>query len=278
MKLVAAMRAKNESAIIAETIPRLLKQCDAVVVLDNGSTDDTGPHARDLGARVLRYVPHAYHEGLERTILYCLARFAASELAGGDDDLYVLSADADEVWDGDLRAECERATAKSPPHVGAWTFPLYDLRLCDAAPEEHQLSFPLVPNRVWAEPFFRRIPRLFLADESRCLVVWPFREHHTTIPRVEAGCVMHLATPVRHYGLCRSVADFEDKRRRYTTQHRGEAYDAEWRQAKAVIPSNLLRRWEPGTVPPSDAVECHVGSNVAKRDPKDRSRILSEVW
>jgi len=45
---------------------------------------------------------------LERTILNYLCQFVASGVADGDlSRCYGLYADADEVWDGDLRAELE---------------------------------------------------------------------------------------------------------------------------------------------------------------------------
>jgi glycosyltransferase involved in cell wall biosynthesis len=264
---VAAVRAQNEADILHETLPLLLAHCDDVVLLDNGSDDDTAGIARAAGARVLEYSPPFYHEALERTMLYHLAKFVGADL--------ILSADSDEAWEGDLRAEAERLHSGDRRST-AWTFPLYDLRLCDAAPEEHAVTSPLHPNRRWTEPFFRRIPRLFRAGV--CLVVQPFHEHHTTIPKIPRSMLGQAATPIRHYGLCRSIADFEGKRRRYTAQHRGQAYDDVWRKARAVIPAEHLREWPPGAPPPADAVEVHLGSNVAKYALGDRSKIVSPVW
>jgi len=275
--VVAGVRAKNEASILGETLPLLLRHCDAVVVLDNGSTDDTAAVAAQCGCHVLCYRPPFYHEALERTILNHLCQFVAAGLAEGDlSRCYELSADADEVWDGDLRAEVEAVHAGHDSGAFAWRFPLYDLRLCSAAPEEHLVVSPLYPHRCWAEPFFRRIPRLWRLDGP--LVVFPFREHHTTLPNFPAGSVRQATTPVRHYGLCRSVADFEAKRERYSTgQHAGQAYSREWELAHAVIDREHLVRWEPGAPPPA-GVECHLGSNVAKRDPDNRDRIISAVW
>jgi len=267
MKLVAAVRAKDEADILEETLPRLVEQCDEVVLLNNGSTDDTGDVARALGARVLDFVPHDYHEALERTISYNLARFVGADM--------ILSADADEIWEDGLREEAERLHDEERTRT-AWTFPLYDLRFCDGAPDEHQLASGLYVNRQWVEPFYRRIPRLFRA--GICLTVWPFQEHHTTIPRVPPSMLGASTVPIRHYGLCRSIGEFERKRARYTGQHAGRAYDEVWQKARAVIPEEHLRRWPPGEAPPADAVEVHLGSNVAKYALDDRSKIISEVW
>jgi len=277
--LVAGVRARNEASILAETVPLLLRHCDAVVVLDNGSTDDTATVARDVGARVLAYRPPFYHEALERTVLNHLCQHVASELADGDlSRCYELYADSDEVWDGDLRAELETIHAADDGGALAWNFRMYDLRLCLAAPKEHLLASPLYPHRRWCEPFFRRTPKLFRLDGP--LTVEPFREHHTPLPAggFPQGSVRRTDVPIRHFGLCRSIADFEGKRERYTTQHAGQAYDVEWQQAKAVLAPEHLRVWEPGGPPPADATECHLGSNVAKRDLEHRERIISSVW
>lgn len=56
MKVVAVIPAYNEGQRIAATIADALPYCDAVVVTDDCSKDDTGEAARAAGAHVLRHI------------------------------------------------------------------------------------------------------------------------------------------------------------------------------------------------------------------------------
>lgn len=56
MKVVAVIPAYNEGKRIAATIADAAKFCDAVVVTDDCSKDDTGGVARAAGAHVLRHI------------------------------------------------------------------------------------------------------------------------------------------------------------------------------------------------------------------------------
>ena len=56
MRISVVLPAKNEATGLRQTLPRILEQCpDAeIIVVDDGSTDDTAEVASALGARVLR--------------------------------------------------------------------------------------------------------------------------------------------------------------------------------------------------------------------------------
>lgn len=270
MKTVAWIRAKNEASIIGETVRHLLDlEAAAVCVLDTGSDDGTPELARAAGAQVVCVELPFYHEALERMMALTLARGHAPDL--------IIQLDADEFIEGEeplpkaLRRECKRARTLG------WTLRLLDLRFCAEHPEEAEVVSDLRAHRQWVEPFYRRLLRVYRDWPGLCFL--PFQEHHTALVNLPGHTVRPLeGVWLRHYGLCRSVADFEGKRQRYTTQHQGRAYDQEWQQARCFIPERHLRSWPAGQAPPGEAVEVHLSSNVAKRALSDRQRIVSEVW
>lgn len=53
--IIAAIPAFNEEGMIAKIVVRAAKHVDKVVVVDDGSTDDTGIIAEALGAHVIRH-------------------------------------------------------------------------------------------------------------------------------------------------------------------------------------------------------------------------------
>jgi len=269
MRVHAWLRVKNEVGIIADVVTHLLEiGCAKVCVLDTGSEDGTVEVARQAGAEVVRSRLPFYHEAAER--------YAAIVLAKAGDPDWIVQLDADEYIDGSFMEELEWVSRKQPCLAGL-RLRLYDFRFCDAAPEEMTIAAPLPPNRRWVEPFYRRLLRVYRPLDELCII--PFVEHHTALVAIEPDLVGDMrGCTLRHYGLCRSAEDFERKRHRYTTQHRGRAYDMEWRHAHAIIPREYLREWPLGEPPPADAIEVHVGSNIAKRDVNNRNRIVSVVW
>ncbi|MHB8511421.1 MAG: glycosyltransferase family 2 protein [Actinomycetota bacterium] len=54
MHLVAIVPARNESERISATVLALRTFCDEVIVVDDGSVDETSTRARDAGARIVR--------------------------------------------------------------------------------------------------------------------------------------------------------------------------------------------------------------------------------
>jgi len=264
VRVHAWIRAKNEAAIIGYTVRYLLEAgVDRVFVLDTGSEDGTADVAKSAGAETLTLRLSFYHEPLERMIALSIARL-------GEPDI-IVQLDADEYIEGPLLEALKETLAQRQKHT--WTIRLYDFRFCEEHPEEAAILAPLLPNRRWAEPFFRRIPRVYRPRPE--LQFLPFQPHHSACVAVQPRTLGHIeACVIRHYGLCRSAAEFEVKRQRYTVQHAGRAYSAEWQEAHCFIPQAHLREWPLDAPPPADAIEVHLGSNVAKRDLHDRSHIV----
>lgn len=90
-RIVAAMIAKDEGRFIQGAVRSALRLCDAVVVYDTGSSDDTVEKARSAGATVV--------EGEWRQD-FAWARNQAIDAAGEAD--WILSLDADERLSGDV--------------------------------------------------------------------------------------------------------------------------------------------------------------------------------
>ncbi len=86
MKTVAVVPAWNEAQAIGEVLDGLLPRVDAIVVVDDGSTDATGKIAAARGARVLRHV-------LNRGLGAAIATGMRAALDDGAD--IVLTFDAD---------------------------------------------------------------------------------------------------------------------------------------------------------------------------------------
>lgn len=84
--IVAAIPAFNEEKTIAKIVVRAMKQVDRVVVVDDGSTDDTAMIAERLGAYVIR---HEENKGYGAAIRSCFS--AAKDLAA--DVLVTLDGD-----------------------------------------------------------------------------------------------------------------------------------------------------------------------------------------
>lgn len=89
--LSAILIAKNASKTIVETLASL-GFCDAIIVLDSGSQDDTVSIARALGAKVVETDWLGYGIQKQRALSFVETTWA-------------LSIDCDEVISGDLRAE-----------------------------------------------------------------------------------------------------------------------------------------------------------------------------
>ena len=89
--LSAILIAKNASKTIAETLVSL-DFCDAIIVLDSGSQDDTVAVARSFGAKVVETDWLGYGIQKQRALSFVETTWA-------------LSIDCDEVVSADLRVE-----------------------------------------------------------------------------------------------------------------------------------------------------------------------------
>jgi glycosyltransferase involved in cell wall biosynthesis len=87
--LTAIISAYNEEETIGEVVSRTLRHVDEVIVVDDGSTDDTSPLAEEAGAEVIR---NAVNVGKRRSLV------RGYRAAHGD---IVVSLDADLQHDPD---------------------------------------------------------------------------------------------------------------------------------------------------------------------------------
>lgn len=119
-RLVSAILARNEAGedrYLARVLARCAEFSDAVLVLDDGSTDDTAAVARAAGCVVVTRDAAGFW-GTSETPARRELWERAADLAG---DGWVLMCDADMVLRGDPRRLCASWDA------AAWAWPLVDL-------------------------------------------------------------------------------------------------------------------------------------------------------
>lgn len=118
MTTVAVSMVKNEADVIAATVGHMLTQVDAVIVADNGSTDDTRAILDALPITVMDDTDPAHYQGRKMTALAHLARTEY----GAD---WVIPFDADEWWYspfGTIAGVCAEVTGE----FGMLTAALFD--------------------------------------------------------------------------------------------------------------------------------------------------------
>lgn len=86
IRTLVAMPAHNEEAAIAKTILGARRHADAVLVVDDGSTDETAAIAEALGAIVVRHGTNRGYGGALQTIFATARRLGAQELVIIDAD------------------------------------------------------------------------------------------------------------------------------------------------------------------------------------------------
>ena len=86
VRTLVAMPAYNEEAYIAKTVLGAKRHADAVLVVDDGSTDDTVPIAEALGAMVIRHTTNKGYGGALQTIFSAARDLGAEELVIIDSD------------------------------------------------------------------------------------------------------------------------------------------------------------------------------------------------
>lgn len=86
IRTLVAMPAHNEEAAIAKTVLGARRHADAVLVVDDGSTDETAAIAEALGAIVVRHTTNRGYGGALQTIFSTAREMGAEELVIIDAD------------------------------------------------------------------------------------------------------------------------------------------------------------------------------------------------
>lgn len=200
--LIGACLARNESArYLRRVLTNAASFCDKIVLLDDGSIDDTVEVARSFGAEVTVRPSTGWWggegEGNARAELWRLASAAAGP--GG----WVYVTDADHELMGVTRADMQ-ALAKAE-HVTGWAWPLYD---CWDSDQTHRV------DGMWQA---WRTPRVWMAQVPPASFVpeWQRADIHVGHWPANLQLVSGLAPGwIRHLGYVDS-ADRALKARKY---------------------------------------------------------------
>ncbi len=181
LKISAIIPAKNEEKMIAGAIKSLL-WCDEIIVVDNGSTDDTITIAKKMGAKVI--------ECESKEIDFSKPRNMGAKEASGDWLLYV---DADERATEELRVEIEKAIESSV--LNAYSLPR----------QNNFLGHDMRYGGWWPD----RVMRL-IRKES--LTRWEGKLHEQPVIKGDKG---ELATPLYHI-THRSLSEMIEKTNKWS--------------------------------------------------------------
>jgi len=204
VRCVGAILARNEADRYLPRVLENVKQfCDQIVVVDDGSTDNTVEVCRNAGAAVLKTTSDGWWGKNESSPRELLWRFAADE-AGPDGWIYV--ADADHELIGITPSQFK--VLLKAQGVNCWAFPLWD---CWDSDTLHRVDGYW---QAWRNPR----PWLFRSQPNPGFTpVWASRGIHaghcpSNYPLV-AGLVPH-GVGLRHLGYVRK-ADREAKAAKY---------------------------------------------------------------
>jgi glycosyltransferase involved in cell wall biosynthesis len=196
MKIYAMILTRNEAAHITACIESV-RYCDAVIVFDSFSDDDTPALARAAGAEVIQRVFDDYAG----------QRNAALEAVRDRAD-WVLFVDADERVTGALAEETRRVIEQG----GAAGFRI---------PRHNYLFGKLTLGAGWYPDYQTRLLKVGAASYD------PARKVHELV--ILDGAEGTLQQPFIHYNYS-DAAQFHDKQRRYS------AYDARMMYEQGVRP------------------------------------------
>lgn len=169
MGITGCMLVKNEEKILYNSLESLSKFVDEIIVVDNGSEDDTVKIAKEFGCRVISSADSQLDEG--RNLYLEEAK---------EDWIFVL--DADEYVDVVSGQKIRTAIAKIPD----WIWYIYLPR------------FEYLGNGKWTAI---RAPRLF--RNKNCIRYNNFKVHASVTPSivVAGGKCCNLYAPIHHYDI-----------------------------------------------------------------------------
>lgn len=122
VQLVSAILARNEASgdrYLRRVLDRCRQFSDTIVLLDDGSTDETPKVAESMGAKVFHREHQPAAWGNEVSARQELWEIARAHARGWDD--WVLICDADQLLMGDVRGLCLTR------ELNAWAMPLFDM-------------------------------------------------------------------------------------------------------------------------------------------------------
>jgi glycosyltransferase involved in cell wall biosynthesis len=240
--LYALTLVKDEADVIAQSVRYATAFCDRVVVLDNGSTDDTWAVVEELGRELPGVVVPwgVEHRPFERRLRGLMYDELRHEL--GPDDWF-MQLDADEFLLEDPRPALATAGRKGYDRVRTWQaqFQFTDVDLAEWEAGRDDRARPIEQRR-----------HHFVVDwrESRFWRNRPDQEwgpsNASTVPAFADRPSPH-ALVNRHY----QYRDPEQIQRRIDIRRKVRSEEAfshvdveDWRER--VVPAKGLRYWEPG--------------------------------
>lgn len=123
IKLYAICLVKNEDDVIAQTVNHALRYCDRILVIDNGSTDETWRIVRSLAEQDPRVVPFMMtHEPYDEGLRWLAYEAYHRELRDQD---WWLILDGDEFLAEDPQPVLKRAAEEGADIVNAWQIQFY---------------------------------------------------------------------------------------------------------------------------------------------------------
>lgn len=113
MTISGCIRVKNEAELLPQCLRSIVDHVDEIIVVDNGSTDETLTIAESFGCRIIS-LPNAKED---------TTRNAYLEAAG---EPWVFVIDADELITPEGGREMQRAAAQAPPTTLAFWLPMFN--------------------------------------------------------------------------------------------------------------------------------------------------------